>query len=152
MGCADYIVNAGLKRTGGIIWDGYALYKHFDFSILAGYTKYPFMLLTPQHITERILGQCVKEQKINVYRPFRVVDMQVNRENPDRTDVIFEDGQVVEADYVVGADGARSMVRRVIHLHTMAASYRIIRFVSSLELHISTPPTMNKETRSSRGL
>lgn len=114
MGCATAIVEAGIKPTGGKIWDGYTFHENGDFKTLTGHTKYPFMLLTPQHITERILEQRVKEQKINVHRPCRVVDLQVNRENSNYTDVIFEDGQVVEANYVIGADGARSAVRRTL--------------------------------------
>jgi 2-polyprenyl-6-methoxyphenol hydroxylase-like FAD-dependent oxidoreductase len=114
VGCAASVVEASITPTGSYIWDGYTFHKYFDFKTLTGHTKYPFMLLTSQHITERILGQQVKERKIDVYRPCRVANLQVNRENPEYTDVIFEDGQVVKANYVVGADGARSIVRGIV--------------------------------------
>lgn len=111
--CADIIVDGGIKSTGGKIWDGYTFHALADFKNLTPYTKYPFLLLAPQHITERVLRDRIKEKEIKVFRPFKVVDMKVNELDANYTDVIFEDGQVVQAKYVVGADGARSTVRRL---------------------------------------
>lgn len=111
IGCADTIVEGGIKSTGGKIWDGYRFHALADFKNLTPYTKYPFLLLAPQHITESVLRDRIREKEIKVYRPCKVVGMRVNVTDANITDVIFDDGQVVEARYIVGADGARSTVR-----------------------------------------
>ncbi|PSR74918.1 hypothetical protein PHLCEN_2v9452 [Hermanssonia centrifuga] len=88
-----------------------------EFSTLAPYSKYPFVLLVPQHITERILADRVREEGISVYRPFKAIGLKVNELDPDITNVVFEDGQVVQARYVVGADGSKSIVRGEAGIH-----------------------------------
>jgi len=112
IGCADAIVAAGVKINSGKLWDGYSLHRLGDFSTLAPYTKFPFLLLVPQHITERVLGDQLKEKGISVIRPIKVTALKPNEENPESTDVTFEDGRVIQARYVVGTDGSHSTVRQ----------------------------------------
>ena len=58
-----------------------------------------------------MLAERVKEEGIAVYRPAKVVNLAPNELDPDTTDVVFEDDQVIQARYVVGADGTKSIVR-----------------------------------------
>ncbi|KAJ3546952.1 hypothetical protein NM688_g5455 [Phlebia brevispora] len=109
--CAESLANIGVKVNGTKVWDGYRFHEEADFSTLAPHTKFPFLLLCPQHITERILGERVRDKHISVHRPLKVVDLKVNESDINLTDVVFEDGQIVQARYVIGADGARSTVR-----------------------------------------
>ena len=108
---AQRIVDSGVKVTGGKIWDGYRFQAWTDFKVLEGHTKFPFVLFVPQHVTECMLGEEVREQGIAVYRPAKVVNIAPNELDPDVTNVVFEDGQVMQARYVVGADGTKSVVR-----------------------------------------
>ncbi|GJE95106.1 FAD-dependent monooxygenase [Phanerochaete sordida] len=110
---AQRIVDAGVKATEGRMWDGYRFQPWANFGALEGYTKFPFILFVPQHVTERVLGDVVKEQGIRVVRPAKVVDLVPNEQDPDVTNAIFEDGQVVQARYIVGADGTKSTVRSI---------------------------------------
>ncbi|THH01436.1 hypothetical protein EW026_g1279 [Hermanssonia centrifuga] len=112
IGCAEPLIAACVKAGGGKIWNGDRFHYMGDYSALAPYTKFPFLALIPQYVTERILGERLLEEGIKVHRPFKVVDLKVNELDPNITDAIFEDGQVVEARYIVGADGARSIVRQ----------------------------------------
>ena len=107
----DRLVEEGRKINTTTIWtEGSPAITTAYFPPLGKYTKYPFILAIAQHVTERILGDAAKERGIHVYRPFKVVDIKPNQEDAAFTDVIFEDGQVVRARCVVGADGSRSTV------------------------------------------
>ena len=81
-----------------------------SFPSLGKYTKYPFILAIPQHVTERVLEDAAKERGISIHRPFKVANMKANAQDANLTDVTFEDGQVLRARCVIGADGARSTV------------------------------------------
>lgn len=81
-----------------------------DFSTLAPYTRYPFGLLLPQDITERVLTTKLEGLGVKVFRPYKLIGMSTNVQNGDIVDVSFEGGQVIQASYVIGADGARSAV------------------------------------------
>jgi 2-polyprenyl-6-methoxyphenol hydroxylase-like FAD-dependent oxidoreductase len=47
---------------------------------------------------------------VNVFRPWKVTGMKRNDHEMDNLDVSFENGDVIQAKYVIGADGARSSV------------------------------------------
>lgn len=81
-----------------------------DFSTLACYTRFPFGLILPQNITERVLTKKLEDLGVKVFRPYTLTGMVTNAQNRDVVDVSFDDGQVIQANYVVGADGARSTV------------------------------------------
>ena len=94
------------------------------FGLLAEYTKYPFITAVPQHVTERILSTVLQELGVTVYRPHRVVEIVPNTEDSELTDVTFENGHVLRTRCVVGADGARSTVSRIVHSPCCAALTR----------------------------
>lgn len=73
--------------------------------------RIPYPLIIPQNVTELVLGQKLQSLGIRVQRPHRVVGMKESENDPRIVDVTFEDGQVIRARYVIGADGARSLVR-----------------------------------------
>jgi 2-polyprenyl-6-methoxyphenol hydroxylase-like FAD-dependent oxidoreductase len=81
------------------------------FDPLKNRTAHPYVLFSPQNVTELLLVQKLQSLGVQVQRPHRVVGMKQNEKDPHITDVSFEDGQVVRARYIVGADGARSIVR-----------------------------------------
>ncbi|KAH9854143.1 FAD/NAD-P-binding domain-containing protein [Lenzites betulinus] len=98
-------IDATIFRAGG-----YTI-ESATYSTLAKYSKYPFMVAIPQHVTEKILGDAVRDRGIPVFRPYKVVDVKPNAGNPKLTDVIFEDGHVLRARCVIGADGSHSLIR-----------------------------------------
>ncbi|KAG1894976.1 uncharacterized protein F5891DRAFT_984561 [Suillus fuscotomentosus] len=71
------------------------------FDPLKKHSVHPYALYIPQNVTEF------------VQRPHRVVGMKQNEKDSRITDVSFEDGQVIRARYIIGADGARSIIRTV---------------------------------------
>lgn len=69
------------------------------------------MIAIPQHITEQIIGETVADRGISVFRPHKVVDLKPNASDPKFTDVTFDNGHILRARCVVGADGSHSIVR-----------------------------------------
>ncbi|KAI0336443.1 FAD/NAD-P-binding domain-containing protein [Cubamyces sp. BRFM 1775] len=111
IGCAEDILQAARKITATAMRSRRGRIETATFGPLAKHTKFPFMIAIPQHITEEILGKAVQDRNIRVHRPHRVARVQPSAENPSLTDVIFEDGHVVRARVVVGADGSHSTIR-----------------------------------------
>jgi len=81
-----------------------------NFSSLNGRTRFPYALLISQAETEQILEERLVALGVNVQRPYKVVDM---KGQDDGIHVSFETGEIVKARYVVGADGARSSIRKL---------------------------------------
>ncbi|KAG6900898.1 hypothetical protein C0993_010017 [Termitomyces sp. T159_Od127] len=82
-----------------------------DFGSLAPYTKFPFVLITSQSTTERVLEAQLNELGVKVLRPEKAVGLKSNDDG--ELAVTFESGKVITAQYVMGADGARSVIRQM---------------------------------------
>ncbi|KAI0332894.1 FAD/NAD-P-binding domain-containing protein [Cubamyces sp. BRFM 1775] len=111
MGCAEDVMKEARKMSAQATHSKRGTVETATFGPLAKYSKFPFVICIPQHVTERILGKIVQDRHIPVLRPHRATRVQPSAENPNLTDIIFEDGQVVRARVVVGADGSHSTVR-----------------------------------------
>jgi len=111
--CADQLIQCGTKVERAAISDRFSPILKADFSYLVPYTRYPFTLLIPQHVTEYVLGEQVKSLGVRVFRPFRVVGIKNSEHEENILDVLFESGESMHVNYVVGADGAKSTVRQL---------------------------------------
>jgi 2-polyprenyl-6-methoxyphenol hydroxylase-like FAD-dependent oxidoreductase len=81
---------------------------------LSELTSFPYLVEIPQWKVEAIIANLLSEKNISVYRPFRAVDLKMVEDSASqwKFNVRFDDGQSILAKYVIGADGARSTVRR----------------------------------------
>jgi 2-polyprenyl-6-methoxyphenol hydroxylase-like FAD-dependent oxidoreductase len=111
--CAESMIELGVKTNGMGIRERSSLVFSMDFSTLARYTRFPFSLILPQNITERVLTKKLEDLGVKVLRPYTLTGMTTNAQNGDVVDVSFADGQIIQASYVIGADGARSAVRQL---------------------------------------
>ncbi|MFC0204583.1 FAD-dependent oxidoreductase [Novosphingobium soli] len=110
----DYLMGMGLKspvyhwrdRKSGEIYP-------FDFAELAGDTRYPFRLQCEQyHLSRKLSDRLAEEPNAEVLFNHRLVWFQ---QDDDGVDVALEtptDLVKVRADYLIGADGASSIVRK----------------------------------------
>ncbi|TFK68276.1 FAD/NAD(P)-binding domain-containing protein [Pluteus cervinus] len=110
--CADELVERGIKGVGIAMSDRTNKLVTPSFDYLASYTKYPFVLLLPQHVTEEILERALEELGKEVLYSHKVVGVQ-DSGIEGVTSVQFENGSVIKAKYIVGADGARSVIRQL---------------------------------------
>ncbi|KAI9457303.1 FAD/NAD-P-binding domain-containing protein [Russula earlei] len=115
LGCADSLVARGIKGASMNYYDrSDNLLMGVDFTDgLLGKTSHPYFVLLPQRITEDVLSQKLKDVGVPIYRPYKAVDMRENHQDARAVDVLFENGQSITAQYVIGADGSQSMVRQL---------------------------------------
>jgi 2-polyprenyl-6-methoxyphenol hydroxylase-like FAD-dependent oxidoreductase len=112
IGCADALVERGNKVTTMNYYDrSYNILVGVDFNGLIGKTNFPFVILLPQHKTEDVLIQKLANVGVPIFRPYKAVGMRKNSKASQLVDVSFEGGQSITAQYVIGADGAKSAVR-----------------------------------------
>jgi 2-polyprenyl-6-methoxyphenol hydroxylase-like FAD-dependent oxidoreductase len=103
---ARRMVKEGVQAPRFTIRDGRKVLIPIDFGHLP--SAYPYTLLLPQSDTERLLLERVVELGGEVLRP-KVLTTAT--QNADGVTATFEDGDVISAAYVVGADGMHSTVR-----------------------------------------
>src|SRR2546423_548288 len=72
-------------------------------------TRHPYALGLWQNHIERILAGWVDELAVTIYRGREVTDFA---QDDSGVDVQLSDGQSLRAEYLVGCDGGRSLVRR----------------------------------------
>ncbi|KAJ7276874.1 hypothetical protein C8J57DRAFT_1310602, partial [Mycena rebaudengoi] len=111
VGCAEPLVALGDKVQRLGILEGDSPLISMDLSLLSAYTRYPFGLVLPQSSTEAVLLKKLEDLGIMVLRPYKVVAMTSSGQREHTIDILFESGEVIQAEYVIGADGAKSVVR-----------------------------------------
>ncbi|KAF8805685.1 FAD/NAD(P)-binding domain-containing protein [Phlegmacium glaucopus] len=102
VGCAD--------KLSSNLWDRNSPWM---FRMPPRHTKYSYMLLLPQSKTEAVLEEHLKGLGIEVQRPYKAIGIQGDIDEFGNTQVLFESGEVIAAQYVVGADGAWSAIRQL---------------------------------------
>ncbi|KAG2063615.1 FAD/NAD(P)-binding domain-containing protein [Suillus decipiens] len=111
--CGEEIAAKGTKARSINFGNRSSKLCSTNLSSLDKHTRHPYALIIPQNLTEYILGEKFKEYGMTVHRPCKVASLKMNENDADLTDVIFEDGKTITAKYVIGADGARSIVRQM---------------------------------------
>ncbi|KAK7457011.1 hypothetical protein VKT23_010314 [Stygiomarasmius scandens] len=113
IGCADELDSLGIHMEGIQLRDRKAASIFANsFSSLRPYTKYPYALVVSQTYTEMVLLKALDALSLKVFRPYNVVSMKKS-DGGNGLDVSFENGEVITAQYVVGADGTRSVIRQL---------------------------------------
>jgi len=105
---ADDLVQEGIKGIGYQMFDGSYRFLDMSWSCLDGKTNYPFILLLAQHHTERILINKLIGLGVNIQWGHKAISIAAG---DGGVTVGFENGSMITAQYIVGADGSHSSVR-----------------------------------------
>ena len=111
LGLIDEYLRVGLVSRTFQFWDRATLrlIAEFDFARLAGETAYPFVVQTEQHkLANMAIARLEAMANVEVRMGARVTSVT---QNGDSATVYLEEGRLL-ADYVIGADGGRSTVRK----------------------------------------
>ncbi|TDW18208.1 FAD-dependent oxidoreductase [Kribbella kalugense] len=73
-------------------------------------TDYPFVTMIPQPVTEQVLLERLQELGGTVLRPYAATGLT---QNADGAKVTLDNGDVIQAQYVVAADGMNSTTREL---------------------------------------
>ncbi|HKV18196.1 MAG TPA: FAD-dependent oxidoreductase [Mycobacterium sp.] len=103
---ARRLVKEGIEAPVFTIRDRQRTLIQIDFSGLP--TAYPYSLMVPQSTTERLLLERLLELGGAVVRPKTLTSVA---QDADGVTATFDDGDVIRARYLVGADGIHSTVR-----------------------------------------
>ncbi len=138
-GLADEIVQRGLPVTRVAPAPGAVL----DLEQIP--SRYPMVLMAPQSLTERVLTGRAGEMGVNIRYGAEVVGLEQDR---DGVSVRLADGTSERARYVVGCDGARSTVRRLLRIEFAGKQYQTHILLADVQL--SHPPTNGLSAATSR--
>ncbi|KAH7904217.1 hypothetical protein BJ138DRAFT_1239895 [Hygrophoropsis aurantiaca] len=110
IGSGSGLAERGIKGESISIRSRTAELARPSFTSLKKHTLHSYALFLPQNITEQVLGEKLASLGVHVFRPKRVVGLKQSNRDDLATEVSFDDGSTVTAKYVIGADGARSVV------------------------------------------
>jgi 2-polyprenyl-6-methoxyphenol hydroxylase-like FAD-dependent oxidoreductase len=102
---------AGLKATAANVVAGNKVIAHVDFTGVK--SQYSYALMLPQNETERLLEERLSRFAVQVEREAEVISFSNGKDSV--TSVLrHKDGweETIEADWMIGCDGAHSMVRQ----------------------------------------
>jgi 2-polyprenyl-6-methoxyphenol hydroxylase-like FAD-dependent oxidoreductase len=115
---AERLVAEGIEAPRFTIRDRRRTLIPVDFSVLP--TEYPYSLMVSQEVTERLLLDRLTELGGTVIRPKVLTTVT---QDADGATATFEDGDVIRARYIVGADGIHSIVREQAGIGFQGGSY-----------------------------
>ncbi len=115
MGIVDRVLMAGHRIHGANVFAGGRRILHFNLDELA--SPYPFAIDLPQSDTERILTEHLRGFGIEVERSTMVTGID---QHGSEVTLFTQSGdgtpEVLNAEYVIGCDGAQSTVRQALGL------------------------------------
>lgn len=125
IGIADDLIKKGLKaptyrhrdrRTGE--------YIEFDFSELADVTKFPFRLQCEQFKMAELLAEKLQHhERADVWFQHRVLNFNAHEDHVDINIETSTNIRRLRANYLIGADGANSIVRKWLNLKFEGFTY-----------------------------
>lgn len=124
-GVADRFLREGqITQLAGFAW------TRLDISDLP--TRHPYGLALRQNYIERILAGWVEELAVPIYRSSEVTGFA---QDETGIDVTLLGGETLRADYLVGCDGGRSLVRKAACIDFAGFDPTLSNLMAEVEMH-----------------
>ncbi|MEU0504708.1 rifampin monooxygenase [Nocardia sp. NPDC005998] len=98
-------------------------------------TAHPYILGIPQPVTERLLAEHAAELGVEIRRDCELVGLS---QNEDEVTVELADGTQLRSRYLVGCDGGRSTVRKLLGIGFPGEPTRVESLLGEME--VAAPP------------
>lgn len=110
LGVNDRLIELGITRDRFTIRDRDSALLSLRFRKLP--SRYPYLLMLPQNLTEQVFEERIRELGGTVYRGIDAIGIERNAHETRVT--VIENGRerMISARYVVGGDGMHSIVRK----------------------------------------
>src|SRR3954452_23754243 len=112
-------------------------------------TRRPYGLALWQDRMEPILAAWIEELGVRVRREQEVTGFV---QDEDGVDVELADGAIVHAEYLVGADGGRSLIRKAAGIDFPGWAATRSNLIAEVEVAVEPPPGMRQVQRGVHGL
>ena len=114
LGIAEHLIERGVKLSGATLWSKEEQLANVDFAGID--TVYPFVLSISQAETEKVLLDLVTQRGGTVERKKKLVRVREEHDAvvADIANLADESTETVRAKWLVGCDGAHSLVRKSI--------------------------------------
>ncbi|MEV6809359.1 FAD-dependent monooxygenase [Streptomyces sp. NPDC051129] len=132
---------AGLGRTAPVV----GVFGKLELHLHRLRTRYPFVLITPQYNTERLLERRALAAGVRIVRGAEVVGL---RRRADGVEAETAGAGTFRAAYLVGCDGVRSAVRRLSGIGFPGRS--VLRSVMLADVRLADLPTEAVTTNANR--
>jgi 3-(3-hydroxy-phenyl)propionate hydroxylase len=141
-GIADRFLSEG-KRARNVGFSGISL----DISDFP--TRHPYVLALWQTHIERILAGWVDERSVPIYRGIEVTDFA---QDETGVEVRLSNGRSLRAQYLVGCDGGRSLIRKAAGIEFPGSDPTTSNLIAEAELTEEPPWGMRRDALGIHGL
>jgi 2-polyprenyl-6-methoxyphenol hydroxylase-like FAD-dependent oxidoreductase len=136
IGLAQQAVSEGAIAGKGRLLIGGEVRGEFDFSNIGeGLSPYPFVLMLEQSKNERLLYEFLKNHEKEVLWNTELEDFSQDAECVKaQVRSVAGTSQIIEAKYLVGCDGPKSLVRHTLGLTFEGSSFERIFYVADAQI------------------
>lgn len=142
MGIAGKAIRQGAKaRAVNLIANGKRKLRFNLEGVGTGLTEFPYLLILEQSKTERILNDFLATHGKRVERKTELIDFICSKQDV-RANLRHPDGSIedIKVDWLIGADGAHSLVRQHLNIPFEGRTYDQSLFVLDCEANLQIPP------------
>ncbi len=135
VGLAGPVVDDGLKLAAANLWVKGTHRARLEFGTMGeGLSPFPYALMYPQDAHEKLLVEHLRQAGLSVDRPTELTRLEV-KEDRVVAEIAHAGGSTekVEAKYVAGCDGARSLVRETLGVGFAGGTYAHLFYVADVE-------------------
>jgi 2-polyprenyl-6-methoxyphenol hydroxylase-like FAD-dependent oxidoreductase len=144
IGLADAVVREGRRLEAANMWVHGRRVAHLSFGAMGeGISPFPYGLIYPQDEHERLLIEWLAQAGVSVERRTELVGFeQVDEGVRARIRCLDGNDETCQASYVIGCDGAHSIVRETLGIGFPGGTYEHLFYVADVD---ASGPTINGE-------